>query len=148
MVAEELCPTVEVVSNDGAREPGGVGWVVAGGDVFGSAVFQLADRQLDDGVGAVELVGFDRVEIVAVRDEAVMAPLGEQAGLGGVREAGAAHDESHDAAVLLQPAAALVGGFGDLGVAAEGVVDIDPHVIGDARDRGFHVGMVGDGDRP
>lgn len=39
------------------------------GDVFSSSVFQLTNRQLDDRVLTVELVGFDRVEGDSVREE-------------------------------------------------------------------------------
>ena len=71
-----------------------------GGDVFSSAIFQVADGEFDHGVLTVEPVGFDGVEVVAVGDEAVMSPLGKQAGLGGVSQAGAAHHQPDDATML------------------------------------------------
>ena len=94
MFAEYDGPAGEVVGDHSAGEPGGVGRVVARRDVFGSACFQLADRQLHDGVLAVEPVGGDGVEIGAVGDEAVVSRFGEQAGLGGVGEAYSATDGS------------------------------------------------------
>lgn len=111
-------------------------------------VFQLADGEFDHGVFAVEPVGFDRGQVVAVGDEAVVPPLGEQASLGSVSQSCPAHDETHDAPVLLASTAALVDGFGDLGEPAEGVVDVNPRVIRNARGGGFDLGLVGDGDRP
>ena len=102
--------------------------------MFGAAVFEVADGEFDDGVVTVELVGLNGVEVVTVGDEGVVSPGGEQAGLGGVGESGAAHHQAHGATVLLAAASADVGGFGDLGVAADGVVDVDPGVIGDVRD--------------
>lgn len=59
---EERGPAVEVVSQDGGGEPGAVGVEVPGRDVFESAVFQVADGELDDGMSAVELICGDGVE--------------------------------------------------------------------------------------
>jgi hypothetical protein len=79
--------------------------------------FEVADAQLDDWVAAVILVqphrGADRVG-----DKGVVAPVGEQLGLG-ADQAGAAHDEP----------VALVAGLGDLCDATVGVDDVDPGVL-------------------
>ena len=88
------------------------------------AGFEVADTQLDDGVAAVILVQPDR-GADSVGDEGVVAPVGEQLGLG-ADQAGAAHD---------QPVA-FVAGLGDLGDAAVGVDDRGPGVLWDLRDRG------------
>ena len=79
VVAQDGGPSGEVVGDDGTGEPGGVGWVVPGWDVFSGAVFQVADGEFDDGVVAVEPVGFDGGQVVAVGDEAVMSPVGNRA---------------------------------------------------------------------
>jgi len=74
-------------------------------------VFEVGDDLLDDGVLAV--LGLDEGALVgAVGEEAVVAPVGEQLGLRS-EQPGAPDD---------QPAAG-VGGLGDLGLAAGGVVD-------------------------
>jgi hypothetical protein len=81
--------------------------------------FEVANAQLDDCVAAVILVqlhgGAD-----PVGDQGVVAPVGEQLGLG-ADQAGAAHD---------QPVAP-VAGLGDLRQAAVGVDDVDPGVLFD-----------------
>ena len=56
------------------------------------ALFEVTDRELDQGVAA--MLGLDERQLfVAVGDEGVVAPVGKQGGLG-ADEAGAAHDES------------------------------------------------------
>jgi hypothetical protein len=86
LIAEEAGPADEVVGDHVAGEPGGVGGAVAGGDVFDAAGFEVADGEFDDGVVAVEGVGFDGVEVDAVGDERVVSPFGEQPELGCVGE--------------------------------------------------------------
>jgi len=120
---------------------------VPGWDVLSTAFFQLSDREFDDGVLAVETVGFDGVQVGAVGDEAVMTPAREQCLLGGVGEAGAAHHQAHDATVFVAGPAAFVGGFGVLRVPAEGVVDIGPGLVSNRCDRGCDLVVVGDRDR-
>jgi len=78
--------------------------------VFSTAVFELADGQLDDGVLTVEPVGFDGVQVAVAGDEAVMTPRRTTVLVGAIGEAGAAHE----AAIFLTGAAANVGGFDDL----------------------------------
>jgi hypothetical protein len=99
-------------------------------------------------VVAVEGVGCDGVEVVAVGDERMVSPQWEQAGLGGVGEAGATDHQPDGAAIALSSSAADIAGLRDLGVAAVGVVDLLPGVVGDLGDRGLDLGSVGDGDRP
>ena len=73
-------------------------------------VYEVADHQLDRGVVAVIGVGDERRD-GAVGREAVVAPVGEQLGLG-ADQAGAADDQPE----------ALQLGLGDLRLAAVGVV--------------------------
>ncbi len=96
------------------------------------AFFEVADGEFDGGVVAVEPVSGDGAEVVSVGDEGVVPPVGPQPLLGCVGEAGAAHHQT-DAAALFA-AAGAVDGFSDLGVAAVGVVDIDPGFVGDRLD--------------
>ena len=101
--------------------------------------------ELDDGVGAVELVGGGGV-VFGVGDECVVSPVGPQSLLCGVGEAGAAHDEANGA--LGFAAAGGIGRLGDLGVAVFGVGDVGPCGAGDRLDRCANSGYEGDGDRP
>ena len=80
-------------------------------------VFEVADAQLHRGVAAVILVQPHR-GARPVGDNGVVAPVGEQLGLG-ADQAGTAHD---------QPVA-LVAGLGDLRDAAIGVDDRCPGVL-------------------
>ncbi len=86
--------------------------------------------RLDDGVVAVEPVDFDRVA-GEVGQGRVMTPVGPQALLGGLDQAGAAHDQAAGHPVLA--CAGCVGAFGDLCLAAECVVDVDPCGLVDRR---------------
>ena len=55
--AEHRGPAQQVVGQAGDDRPGGVGGELAGGEVREGLVFEVADRELDDGVLAV--LGFD-----------------------------------------------------------------------------------------
>jgi hypothetical protein len=98
------------------------------------AGLEVADAQLDRGVAAMILVQPDR-RADSVGDKGVVAPAGEQLGLG-ADQAGAAHD---------QPVA-LVAGLGDLGDATVGVDDVDPCLLVDGGDRGADRRGLADGD--
>jgi hypothetical protein len=68
------------VGERGEYGPGGVGAVVAGGEVRERLVFEIADDLLDDGVVAV--LGLDaRDVLVAVGEKAEVPPVGPQLGL-------------------------------------------------------------------
>ena len=140
-------PDPEVMSEHRAGEPRGVGVVVARGEVFESGTFfEVADGEFNGGVFTVELVGLDRVEVGAVRDERVVSPVGPQPSLCFVGETGAAHDQPDAAGVFTF--AGRVDGFGDLGLPTNGVVDVSPGVIVDRCDCLFHVLVQANGDRP
>ncbi len=109
------------------------------------AFFEVADGELDDGVGAVELISGGGV-VVGVGDERVVSPVGPHLLLGALGESGAAHHEANGALVFA--AAGDVLGLGDLGAAALGVGDVGPGVVADRLDRCAHSGSERDGDRP
>ena len=79
------------------------------------AFFEVADGELDDGVGAVELISGGGV-VVGVGDERVVSPVGPHLLLGALGESGAAHHEANGALVFA--AAGDVLGLGDLGAAS------------------------------
>lgn len=106
--------------------------------------FQVADREFNDRVVAVERVRGDGV-VLGVRDERVVSPVGKQLGLA-AGETGAAHDQPDGASASPGPGAVV--GLGDLGSAAEGIVDIGPISLGDRRDSGADRLVLADGDRP
>ena len=95
------------------------------------AFFQVTDREFNDRVVPMERIRVDSAAI-GVRDERVVTPIGKQLGLV-AGEAGAAHDETNRA--FTSPGSGGVVGVGDLGFAAECVVDVDPGALGDRRDR-------------
>ena len=103
-------------------------------------------------MAAVVGVGGDGVEVVAVGDERVVAPVGPQLGLG-ADQACAAHDEPQLGGLAVgtaQPVAAaagLDGGLSHLGLAAAGVGDRLPGVLANGRGRCFDLGVLCDGDR-
>ena len=108
-------PAGEVVGEGGEAEPGAVGVEPAGWAVCEAVVFQVADGEFDDGMGAVvevfiaELAG-------AVRDEGVVVP-GWEEWLGVfVEDVNASNDESTGWIVV------VVVAFGDLAVSGVGVV--------------------------
>ena len=109
---------------------------------------------VEDGwsVTAVVCVGGFGVEVVAVGDEAVVAPVGPQLALG-AEQAAAAYDQAQigglgvGAAQLVAAAAGFDGGLSHLGLAAAGVGDGRPGVLDDGRGRCFDLGVLGDRDR-
>src|SRR6266508_604451 len=145
--AAELCgPAEQVVGEDGAGEPGGVGGEEPGGAVVhAGAGFEVADGELDGGVSAVVLVGGDGVG-GRTGDEGVVAPVGPEGLLGGVGEAAATHDEP--VAALVAACAGDIGALGDGGLAGVGVDDGGPGVVVDGGDGGADRLVDRDGDRP
>ena len=109
------------------------------------AFFEVADGELDNGVGTVEPVSGGGV-VFGVGDERVVPPVRPKSLLRALGEAGPAHHEAHGAPVF--PAAGGVVGLGDLGIAAFGVGNVGPGVVGDCLDRCAHSGSERDGDRP
>ena len=95
------------------------------------AFFQVTDREFDDRVVPMERIGGDGI-VCGVGDERVVAPVGEQLGLA-ASESCATHDKAGGA--FTAPGPGGVVGVGDLGFAAECVVDVDPGALGDRRDR-------------
>lgn len=86
-------PADHVVSEDGALQPNAVGVEVAGRDVLESAaLFEVADREFDNGVLTVELVEFDG-GAVEVGEEPEVAPVRPQFQLVFVGQACASHDQ-------------------------------------------------------
>ena len=56
-IAEDAGPADQVVGEHGALQPGGVGVEVPGWDVFETgAFFEVADRELDHGVPAMDQI--------------------------------------------------------------------------------------------
>lgn len=140
-------PDPDVVREDRAGEPRGVGVMVAGREMFEpGAFFQVTNHQLDGGVFAMELIGLHGVEIGAVRDERVVAPVGPKSSLRFIGETGAAHDQADAASVF-----SFAGGvdrFRDLRQATCGVLDVDPVVLGNRGNGRFHVFVQANRDRP
>ena len=103
-------------------------------------------------MAAVVGVGFFGVEVVSVGDEAVVAPVGPQLGLG-AEQAAAAHDESQlgplavVAVELVAAAAGFDGALSDLRLAAAGVGDRLPGVVVYGRYGCFDLGVLRDRDR-
>ena len=82
METEAGGPAGEVVGDHVEGEPGGVGAEPAGREVVEpNPVFEVADGVLDHGVAAVIRLEFNGVAL-AVRDEGVVGPFGEQAKVG------------------------------------------------------------------
>ena len=108
--ADQGAPAQQVVRQAGDHGPGAVGVELAGGEVRERLVFEVADRELDDGVLAV--LGLDHLErLAAVGEEREVAPVGPELGLR-TEQAGAADDQ----------ALAVGGGLGDLCLPVLGVV--------------------------
>ena len=103
-------------------------------------------------MAAVKGVRGGGVEVVAVGDERVVAPVGPQLALGAC-EAAAAYDQAQlgglgvGAAERVAAAAGLDGGLSDLGPPAAGVRDRLPGVVVDGRDGCFDLGVLRDRDR-
>ena len=90
-----LRPSVEVVSQCGARKPGGVGEEVSRGAVRETGVlFDVPYGQLHPGMSPVEGVRFDRGQFGA-GGEGMVSPVGPQLRLGGIRQPGAAHNHPY-----------------------------------------------------
>ena len=99
-------------------------------------VLEVADHKLDRGVVAMIDIG-DEHRRGAVGRERVVAPVGEQLGLG-TEEAGAAHDQPE----------ALQLDLGELRLSGLGVVgDRDPVVLGDLGDQRLDRRALLDADR-
>ena len=102
-------------------------------------------------MAAVVCVGGFGVEVVAVGDEAVVAPVGPQLALG-AEQAAAAYDQAQlgglvGAAELVAAAAGFDGGLSHLGLAAAGVFDRLPGVVVDGLRGCFDLGVLRDRDR-
>ncbi len=110
------------------------------------ALFEVTDGELDRGVFSMELVGFDRRHVGVGGDEGVVAPVVPEAALGSFGEPGPAYDQANCSGLGTSPGG--VGRLGDLGLAADGVVDVGPGVFVDCGDRGLDVGVEAHGDRP
>ena len=94
--------------------------------------FQVADGELDDGVVTVEAVDVDGVT-GEVGDKGVVTPVGPQPLLGvSVRRVRRTISRR---VTWRRPLAGGVGALGDLGLTVDGVVDVDPGVVGNRRDR-------------
>ena len=78
--SEQLCPAQQVVRERGQHGPGAVGVEMPGGKVRERLLFEVGDHLLDDGVLA--MLGLDERDLlVAVGDQAEVAPVGPQLGL-------------------------------------------------------------------
>ena len=115
--------------------------------VEAGAVFEVADRELDRCVVAVELVDLNDGQ-VEVGDERVVTPVGPQLCLDRIDEAGAAHHEPELAPLLLVVTAGHIAGLGDRGLAAVGIHDRRPRLLGDGVNAGSQRLAQRDGDRP
>lgn len=81
--------------------------------MFESAVFQAADRELDDSVSSVEPIGGDAVE-GGVGDERVVPPVWPQLPLGRFREPGPSNYQS-DLTLLWSIGASIAASVARLG---------------------------------
>ena len=117
---DQAAPAQQVVGQAGDHGPGAVGVEAAGGEVRERLVFEVADRELDDGVLA--MLSLDQLErLGAVGDEREVAPVGPELGLG-ADQAAAADDQSPPAGDRL----------GDLCLPVFGVVgERPPGLLGD-----------------
>src|ERR1700733_13635471 len=121
---DHVGPAQQVVRDRGDHCPGAVRVELAGGEMRERLVFEVADRELDDGVLAV-LSLHDLQRLGAVGDERKIPPVRPQLCLW-ADEPGAAHD---------QPPA-VSGYFGDLRFTVIGVVLQGlPRLLGDLLDR-------------
>ncbi len=111
----------------GTEEPRSVGGEVARRDVLEPCpLLEVADGELDSGMGSVEGVDGDGVTL-QIGHEGEVTPLGPQGRLGS-DEPGPTHDE----------ATTLVGALGHLGQAVGGVVDRGPGSLVDHRGGPVH----------
>ena len=113
-----------------------------------SVVFEVFDGEFDSGVGSVVGVGGFGVEVGPVGDQAVVAPVGPQLGLGAC-EAGASHHEPQFAGFgAAGSGSGFDGGLSDLGLAAAGVGDRLPGFVVDGCYGCVDLGVLGDRERP
>ncbi|MDP9405712.1 MAG: hypothetical protein M3O86_03800, partial [Actinomycetota bacterium] len=120
---------------DGQGQPGGVGGELARRRVRQRPVFEVADDQLDAGVGTV--VGLGRGHVaVAVGDQGVMVDHDVQRQLRAGGGTHPPHDQAHVDGVAVAALERRVGHLGDVGAAVEPVRDRRPRVLGDRVDRG------------
>jgi hypothetical protein len=134
--AEHRGPAQQVVRERGDDRPGGVGHELAGREVREGLVFEVADRELDDGVPAV--LGFDHGErFGAVGEEREQLPTRQQLALAIERA-----DATNDEAPFVEEC------FGDLRDARWRVVlERRPGVLVDGVDRYAHGRMQAHADR-
>jgi hypothetical protein len=128
--------TQQVVGQSGDHHPGDVAITLARGKVRQCLVFEVADRELDNGVLAV--LGFDDGQwLGAVGQEREVAPVGPEPGLGSEQPSA-----PHDQALLAER------GLCDLGLALVGVIGQRlPVVIVDRGDRLANMGLPAHSDR-
>ena len=139
-------PSGQVVGEDRACEPCRVGVELAGRAVFESgSFFEVADREFDGRVITVELIRDDSWGVEA-GDERVVAPIGPELQLGGIRETSASHDESEATFVFVT--AGHVEGLRDVGFAAVGVGDRLPRMVIDLGDTRPDLLVDSNSDRP
>ena len=110
--------------------------------MFQSCLFEVSDGQFASGVGPMELVCFDRIEVCA-GSEHVISPVGPQPGLVGICQAGTTGHDPHRRAVFGQQE-----GVCYLCDTARGVVDRLPLCFGYGLDRFFDMGPLPNSDRP
>ena len=78
--ADQAGPPSEVVREGGDHGPGAVGGELSGGEMAQGLVFEITDREFDDGV--LSMLGFDEQQrLGAVGREREVLPVGEQVGL-------------------------------------------------------------------
>ena len=138
-------PAHEVVGQDCAGEPGGVGEELARRAVLETGSFlQVPDGEFDGGVGPVEPVRLDRVQLEG-GDEGVVTPVRPELSLHRVGEPGAANDEADPTLGPLGLAAhpGHVRRLGHVGRPAVGIGDGLPGRLVDRLDAGSHLGVDG-----
>ena len=130
-------PADHVVGEGGEHRPCGVGGEGPRRAVgHPRSVLQVPDGQLDHGVMAMVGIEEDGGPL-PIGDEGVMSPRGEEFGL--LADQPGAPDD--------QPVPVAIGALGDLGLAADRVVDVRPILLGDGLDGPDHGFVLVDGDR-
>ena len=139
-------PPVEVVSQGGARKPGGVGEEVPRRAVRQPGVlFEVSYCQLRAGMCPVIGIGLYG-RWFGVGGEGMVSPVGPQLRLGGIRQSGAAYHHPHPTA--FPSLGGTEGGLGHLRFAALGIADGFPLGLFDVGDSRFDLPILGYGDRP